>query len=1191
MAAPSAFGRFVSLRALGNGAMGEVFLGADPNEESPKPVAIKLLKNPLPALEARFRREFRVLQKLEHPYVVRVFEFGEGSKGSYLVMEFIEGTDLAHWQGEAPTTLDGIRRTVKIASKIAQGLEHVHRAGVIHRDLKPENILVDSHDTPKITDFGLARDTNASAMTHAGRGGFLGTLLYAAPEQIQGRSLDHRADLYAFGMLLYRLLTGETAFGDRDVGQIVLAQLREHPRALSALNPAIPANLEKIVLQLLEKNPADRPDSAAHVQGLLEVVDGELKVTNSTSHLTLTGFEGLSVADLGLEPQGLLEAPFLGRETLLHQTLLAESPAVLFEGETGIGKTRLLREYLRERTLEGHRSFEATPSPGLRLPLEALAQWLRAALNRARTQNTAMLELLLDVEGPTLANLVPEFNRTPLTMAGGQVQFSLFASALRFLVQISDRPVMLALEHAERADEATLAFISFALRNTTLEADGKGLRFVITSRLEVLSETVRNGVQALEVERLLTRFVVPPLAATDAEQMVRAMLGGPTDTALIEHVVERSRGNPWMASEVLRELLETGQVFKRRRYWEWTRLEAGLSPGLREAFEARFLKLTTSAQELAAFAAVIGEVLDFDSLLELSMLEENPLLDDLERLIRAKVLLEERRGRSEVYRFAHPLMREAALEGLSARRRRNLHARYAQLLEEKGAEPAVLAVHLAFAGLGERAAAQALEAAHRAEAVFALSDAEAVVRQALAALEPVMGQPVMGQPVVGQPVVGQGETIPLQGSLHTSPSAEAQALRSGLELMLGKIATLTGRSEEAERLLKTVLERGDGTWNETKLALARLYQRQSRWDEAIELLEPKQNSDTSPETASPETWCVLVSSLRLSGRIEQALERANEAERHLKPEPGWQGFLEQQRASAHLSLGQTELAHNHALRALALAQTHNDPEALSRTLITLGRIERKLARFAAALDHYQQAQQVLTKLGDLRGIAAIEVNIAAVLLDSRDFSTVIERLGNALEIAERGGYQDLIAIAYYNLGEAHALRGEIQRTAHFAALAVEKYAQLSGTKMLTDSLLMLAQARVLLEQDPSGTLQTAGAIVRKVEDWQEFTLVEARWHLRLEPERAITLLNSLLERNPNSDDARLLLVEALRVSGNQSEARSVLHRRVAPNLRGVYSGLEMALGLRATDWLQVRDWLEEEGQWVWLAQLPTWRVQ
>ena len=119
----SAFGRFVSLRALGNGAMGEVFLGADPNEPEPKPVAIKLLKNPLPALEARFRREFRVLQKLEHPYVVRVLEFGEGSKGSYLVMESIEGTDLSQWQGEPPTTLEGIRRTVKIASKIAQGLE------------------------------------------------------------------------------------------------------------------------------------------------------------------------------------------------------------------------------------------------------------------------------------------------------------------------------------------------------------------------------------------------------------------------------------------------------------------------------------------------------------------------------------------------------------------------------------------------------------------------------------------------------------------------------------------------------------------------------------------------------------------------------------------------------------------------------------------------------------------------------------------------------------------------------------------------------------------------------------------------------------------------------------------------------------------------------------------------------------
>jgi tetratricopeptide (TPR) repeat protein len=1168
MASASAFGRFVSLRALGSGAMGEVFLGADPNEINPKPVAIKLLKNPLPALEARFRREFRVLQKLEHPYVVRVLEFGEGSKGSYLVMEFIEGDDLARWQGEPPSTLEGIWRTVKIASKIAQGLEHVHRTGVIHRDLKPENILVAGDDTPKLTDFGLARDTNASAMTHAGRGGFLGTLLYAAPEQIQGRSLDHRADLYAFGMLLYRLLTGETAFGDRDVGQIVLAQLRERPRAPSSINPAIPANLEVIIMQLLEKNPADRPDSAAHVQGLLEVVNTELKVANSTSSMTLTGFEGLTIADLGLEPQGLLESPFLGREPLLAETLRVSSPAVLFEGETGIGKTRLLREYLRERSFEGCRTFEATPSPGLRLPLEALAQWLRAALTRARTQATPMLELLLDMEGPTLANLVPEFERTPLTMSGGQVQFTLFASALRFLVQISDRPLVLALEHAERADEATLAFIAFALRNlsNTISAGGQGLRFVITSRPESVSETVRNGVQALEVEGLLTRFLLPPLALADAEQMVRAMLGGPTDTALIEHVVERSRGNPWMASEVLRELLETGQVFKRRRYWEWTRLEAGLSPGLREAFEARFLKLTTTAQELAAFAAVIGEVLDFDSLLELSGLEENPLLDDLERLIRAKVLIEERRGRTELYRFAHPLMREAALEGLSARRRRTLHARYADSLEAKGAEPAVLAVHLALAGLGERAATQALEAARRAEAVFALSDSEVVVRQALGALEPA---------------TGQSEAASFQAAL----SPEVQALRSGLELVLGKIATLTGRSDEAEGLLKTVLERGDQTQVETKLALAKLYQRQSRWNEAIDLLEPNLGVDTSADT-----WCALVSSLRLSGRVEQALERANDAETHLNPEPGWQSFLEQQRASAYLGLGQTERAQEHASRAVALAEALKDPEALSRALITLGRIERKLGHFAAALEHYEQAQAALTKLGDLRGIAAVEVNIAAVLLDSRDFSTVIERLGNALEIAERGGYQDLIASVYYNLGETHAYRGELERVAHFAELAVQKYAQLSGTKMLVNSLLMLAQAQVLLEHDPSGTLQTAGAIVRKLEDWQEFTLVEARWQMRLEPERALVLLGSLLERHPDSDDARLLLVEVLRVLGNETEARTILQQKtISKAYRGAYSGLEMALGLRAVDWLLVHDQLEEEGQWVWMTHLPGWR--
>jgi tetratricopeptide (TPR) repeat protein len=705
------------------------------------------------------------------------------------------------------------------------------------------------------------------------------------------------------------------------------------------------------------------------------------------------------------------------------------------------------------------------------------------------------------------------------------------------------------------------------LRNlsNTVSTGGQGLRFVITSRLEAVSETVRNGIQALETEGLLTRFLLPPLALADAEQMVRAMLGGPTDTALIEHVVERSRGNPWMASEVLRELLETGQVFKRRRYWEWTRREAGLSPGLREAFEARFLKLTTSAQELAAFAAVIGEVLDFDSLLELSGLEENPLLDDLERLIRAKVLIEERRGRTELYRFAHPLMREAALEGLSARRRRTLHARHADSLEAKGAEPAVLAAHLALAGLGERAAIQALEAARRAEAVFALSDSEAVVRQALAALEPL----------------SQNEAESLQPAL----SVKVQVLRSGLELALGKIATLTGRSEEAEVLLKTILKREDQTQAETKLALARLYQRQSRWPEAIELLEPNLGAETSADT-----WCALVSSLRLSGRVEQALERANDAETHLHPEPGWQSFLEQQRASAYLSLGQTERAQDHASRAVALAEALKDPEALSRALITLGRIERRLVRYADALEHYEQAQAALTKLGDLRGIAAIEINIAAVLLDSRDFSTVIARLENALEIAERGGYQDLIASVYYNLGEAHAYLGQFERVTYFADLAVQKYAQLSGTKMLINSLLMLAQVQVVQSLDPTNTLQTAGAVVRKVEEWQEFTLVEARWQLKHEPERAITLLYSLRERNPDSDEVRLLLVEALRMVGKTDEARLLLKDASADAMAGVQAGLEMALGLQTPDWFGVREQLEQHGQWIWMTNLSVWRA-
>jgi tetratricopeptide (TPR) repeat protein len=250
-----------------------------------------------------------------------------------------------------------------------------------------------------------------------------------------------------------------------------------------------------------------------------------------------------------------------------------------------------------------------------------------------------------------------------------------------------------------------------------------------------------------------------------------------------------------------------------------------------------------------------------------------------------------------------------------------------------------------------------------------------------------------------------------------------------------------------------------------------------------------------------------------------------------------------------------------------------------------------LVRYGSALEHYEQAQVTLTKLGDLRGIAAVEINIAAVLLDSRDFSTVIQRLENALEIAERGGYQDLIASVYYNLGEAHAFLAAFDRVAYFANLAVEQFSQLSGTKMLVNSLLMLVQVQVVQGLDPTTTLQTAAAFVRKIDEWQEFTLVEARWKLKQEPEQAIAMLKSLHQGNPASDEIRLLLAEALRSTGKTKEARLLLKDPSAESFAGVQAGLEMALELQSPDWFAVREQLEQHGQWVWMTNVNAWREQ
>jgi serine/threonine-protein kinase len=262
-------GRYRLVRKLGIGGMAVVYLAKHVVIE--RQSAIKILRQDLainPAHRERFLREARAVNRINHPNIVQIMDFGEDGGLAFLVMEYFEGEALTAALARGPLRA---RRALRIASQIAGALGRAHELGVIHRDLKPDNVLVRSvqgDDTIKLTDFGIAKVVDAPAITFSDQR--FGTPGYIAPEYLEGAAPSARGDLYALGVLLYELLTGRQPFDAASPADLLVAQLRQAPVRPSARIPGIAPGLDALVLQLMSRSPDDRPRDAFVAHDALE---------------------------------------------------------------------------------------------------------------------------------------------------------------------------------------------------------------------------------------------------------------------------------------------------------------------------------------------------------------------------------------------------------------------------------------------------------------------------------------------------------------------------------------------------------------------------------------------------------------------------------------------------------------------------------------------------------------------------------------------------------------------------------------------------------------------------------------------------------------------------------------------------------------------------------------------------------
>jgi len=269
---PRQIGRFKVEGRLGSGGMGDVFAAFDPHLS--RPLAVKRIRTgdgeASAAARARFWREARALAQVHHPGVVSVHDIGEEPDGSlFIAMQRVDGHPLSERLSEKPWAWSEV---APLAVALAEILAAVHDAGLTHRDLKPANLLITADDTPVLVDFGLAVTAERDAITHAGA--VIGTLTYMAPEQLEGRGdIGPAADVFAYGILLYRLLTGRHPFARSGRAETALAVAAASCPRLRELAPAVPEAVEALVAACLARDPAARlPDGRALVARLEEVL-------------------------------------------------------------------------------------------------------------------------------------------------------------------------------------------------------------------------------------------------------------------------------------------------------------------------------------------------------------------------------------------------------------------------------------------------------------------------------------------------------------------------------------------------------------------------------------------------------------------------------------------------------------------------------------------------------------------------------------------------------------------------------------------------------------------------------------------------------------------------------------------------------------------------------------------------------
>ena len=1106
------------LEVLGRAGMGIVYKAQDTKLD--RFVALKFLPKHLAASNEdtnRFIREAKAASSLNHPNILTIYDFDEVDGMSFIVMEFIDGeTAKAKIRKSA---LDSMQ-VIDIGAQIASGLKAAHNKGIVHRDIKSENIMVTTDSRVKIMDFGLAQFLNTGAdLTRTGK--IVGTAHYMSPEQIEGKHVDERGDIFSFGVVLYEMSTRVLPFsGDYDLA-VLYSIVNADPKAPIEIEPSIPPELNHLVLRCLSKAKEERYQSCDEIISELDAFR-----QRSFGVLATTVVQTPSALD-ALPAWADENEVFVGREKeleLFHRGFErlknGAGHTVIIGGEAGIGKSRLASYIANEAKSLGMNIFMGRclfREGGL--PYHPFVSALKRSF---MTFDQRVIDILTKRGGSLGINLAGRLSLIKAFLNLSTESVSLLnkeqlwdAVLLLFKVIAADRPLVLVVDDLQWADTTTLAFFSFIARNIAeipLLLLGSYRHADAESDPDAAQTGLMESVRQLKIEGLVDHIDLCRFTKEETFAALQRILNDQKiEPLVLQKIFESTQGNPLFVHELVSLMKSEGSIRYDGDTW---RLETdahtlSVSERVHDVIMQRLDRLTKDERELLEIASCEGDYFQSESLAACWKVDRITILKQLQSLEKEHHLIRHDQNR---YKFDHPLIRQVMYDGILDELRQEYHRMIGQMLIERYGKQEAFASRIAYqlvaSGQEEESLGYLLNAADRAKELHATEEAmngyekmktilerqQVSDDQYLITVEEGLGDVSLSMGNAERALTHYSHFLDLtrRGSKH---GEELRALRK-----LAEASRITGHITEAMEMCREAIDlsthQNDATEKLNCMnTMAFIHANRGEYGRTIEIsreafYEAESLSDLRSQSIS-------LSNLGFAhwhmGNYRSALEQLNNAmtiQRSIGDKRGLATTLNYL-GLAYWKLGQYEQGLDSSFESLKIKKSIADYRAIPGSLNVIGDIYRDICDFDKAIQYHTES---LTLAREHKNKGAMCDNIRDLGVDHMmlgDYQSSLRYFEEVRDLSRDSGITWYETRSYISLGQLYLLMGDEEKARRHTDLGLQYADRLNAKELIIEAL--WADARL---KENSGSSNGSESVYKQaIESAEKLGLQTFLWQL------------------------------------------------------------------------------------------------